>query len=243
MHCLKLFLIILLLPFTSISQNISAKYSITENISFNLSGGEKIITVNLTGYFYKEANKYIYWEHPDYLLKYLKGKLSFNEDDKIYLYYLNTDTTQMLFYHDYDHNFVRMGLFNENQRTITEYPFVPDIADPWVYGTETKIIQGLKCQLAVFPSQWRVWFCPDIQARTSLRGLQGLPGMIVEADCIPTNEHFKLLDYDLGAKIDAKVFTPNVFNLPMDKGPLLKSIKPAEGKTKLEKRQELSNQN
>lgn len=78
--------------------------------------------------------------------------------------------------------------------------------------------------------------------KASLRGSHGLPGLIVEADCLPLNEHFELLVYDLGAKVDPKVFTPDVFKKPMDTGPLLKSYKAADLKTKAEKLQELLNQ-
>ena len=234
-------LFVLLINLGASAQNIKAVYRIDEEIIINGGNGNKSLSLSLTGHYYKSGNKYIYWESPDYLAKYPDGKVTISNDNVFNIYTVNADTIQKLYYHDYDSLIVRMGLFSEYQRPITEFRFEADASLPWVFETDTKVINGLKCQLATWSNQWRVWFCPDIPAKTSLHGLQGLPGLVVEADCPPTNAHYTLLNYDMPTMIQEAVFSPNVFNQPMVKGGLLKR-KAIPVKTKQEKQAELLKQ-
>jgi len=244
MHRFKItfFFLLALVNESSQAQNMQATYAIEKNVNINTTSGSKTISLNLTGHYYKENNRYIYWQSPDYLLKYPTGIISFSTDNSSNTYSLNTDTVQTLFYHDYDSLIVRQGLYSQYQRIITEYQFEAGRSQPWKYEKETKVINGLKCQLATDRDQWRVWFCADFPVKTSLRSLQGLPGLVVEADCLPTDEHFILLSYDVHPTIRESVFKPDLLKQPMAKGGMLKSIKPNPEKTKLEKQQELLKQ-
>jgi len=242
MNRLKLALLFftIITPAISLAQNISATYTIERNVVV----GSKTVTLNLQGYYYKKGNKYIYWERPLYLSKYPNGEITVvNGENNLTYYALNKDSIQMLFFHDYDSLITRQGLYNEYQRGITEYPFEADRSNEWIYEAKTKTINGLKCQLAINPGQWRVWFCVDMPTKTSLHSLQGLPGLVVEADCLPTNEHYSLINYDMSTPIKEGIFTPDAFKGHMDKGGLLKNISHQSKKTKAEKQQELLNQN
>ncbi|MCC8408535.1 GLPGLI family protein [Mucilaginibacter sp. UR6-1] len=231
------------------AQNISARYTITKNVSITTGDKKKEVSLNLTGNYYRKGNRYIFWEQADYLSKYQQGTISVNIDNDYYIYNLNTDTIQALYYHDYDSLIVRYGL-NTNvkqpnglKQPMRENPFEKNYSLPWVISQETKIIKGFKCQKATDRDQWVVWFCPDIPADVSLHRLRGLPGLVVEAYSLPTNETFLLTDYKLTANIDDKVFARNELKGPFKKGALLKSLKTTPEKTKAEKQQELLNQN
>jgi len=224
---------------TSAGQNIAATYVVEKTIDL----GKSIATLSITAHYYKKGNKYIYWEEPLYLSKYPKGEIEIAEGNNMTIFPLDTDNVQALVYYDYDSLITRQGLFNQYQHFLTEYPFEEKRTEPWIFETETKVINGMKCQLATDRHEWRVWFCPNITVKTSLVGLQGLPGMVIEAYCLPTNEHFTLSTYEMPATIDDKIFMPEIFKQPMVKGELLKSIKASSPKTKLEKQQDLINQN
>lgn len=237
------FLFAALSPILSIAQNITAKYNIQLTVNVPTGATKKDVVLPLTAYYYKKGNKYIYWEQPDYIAKYPKGEITYSEDNNYYKTTVNIDSIQMLFYHDYDSLITRQGLYTDRQRTITEHPFEASKTRPWKFETETKTINGLKCQLATDRDQWRVWFCPDMPVATSLRSLQGLPGLVVEAENIPLRSHYTLISYDMEGSIDDKIFKPKEFLKPMDKGPLLKSIGTPASKTKAEKQAELIKQN
>jgi GLPGLI family protein len=225
---------------SSQAQNIQATYAIERNMNVNTPVGLKIITLNLTGHYYKKNNKYIYWETADYLAKYPTGVITFFAGNTVTMT-LNKDTVQTLYYHDYDSLIMKMGLLNRAQEPIITYTFEADRSRPWVYQNETKTINGMKCQLATDRDQWRVWFCPDIPVKTSIESSQGLPGLIIEADCLPTHTHYKLLSYDAPANINDDIFNPAV-KQPIINGGHLPNIKANREKTKLEKQQELLKQ-
>jgi GLPGLI family protein len=235
-----LILCICLISVTAVGQNIIATYNIERNVTFN----GHVATLSLKGHYYKKGNNYIYWETPLYLLKYPKGEIEIADDDRsITIFRLNADTIQNLVYSDYDSLITRQGLSNQYENYITEFTFEENRSRPWIFETQTKVINGMKCQLAIDRDQWRVWFCPDIPVKTNLIDLPGLPGLIIEADWLPVNEHFSLLTYDMPSSVDEKIFMPAIFKQPMVKGGLLKSIKTPSTKTKLEKQQDLINQN
>ncbi|MBC6113214.1 hypothetical protein H7U22_22645, partial [Pedobacter sp. CCM 8938] len=182
-------------------------------------------------------------ETPSYLKKYPMGEISVNTINGIESFGLDKDTTQWLYYSDFDEMIIRAKVSN-GATAIHENSFELGYGLDWIYKPETKTINGLKCQLVTDEGcTWKIWFCSDIQVKQNLLRIQNLTGLVVEADFLPFNTHYKLLSYDTQSPIDDAVFEPNEFKQPFEKGPVLKSIYgKGRQKTKLENQQEILKQ-
>nr|WP_199083126.1 GLPGLI family protein [Pedobacter sp. ASV19] len=237
-----IYTLLFLFPTLVYSQSLTANYNITKTIELKLAAGNKNITLEMNGFLYRQGNRYIYWEQPAYLKKYPNGSIDISIDNRIFSYALNTDSVQNLFYTDYDHHILRSGAMNPGD-LVNEFEFEDGYGENWEFKPETKLVNGLKCQLALDRDQWRVWFCPDIPARSGVFNVKGLPGLIVEADWLPMKAHYQLSSYDTQTTINDEIFAPKQFNETIIKGGRLKSFKPVNEKTKTEKRIELLKQN
>ncbi|MBC6108792.1 hypothetical protein H7U22_00005, partial [Pedobacter sp. CCM 8938] len=182
-------------------------------------------------------------ETPSYLKKYPMGEISVNTINGIESFDLHKDTTQWLYYCDFDKMIIRAKVSSE-ATPIYENSFELGYGQEWIYKPETKTINSLKCQLAEdTANQWKIWFCPDIQNSINLSGIFNLPGLVVQADFLPFNEHYQLISYDTQSAICDAVFEPKEFKQVKKDTRVLKSYHGKPGKkTKLEKQQEILKQ-
>lgn len=233
-----LIFIVSILPTMAFCQTLSATYAVTQDINVVLGGKEKSISLNLKGHFYLKGQRSIYWESPDYLSKYPKGQIVVPTKSGNEIYALNTDTMQMLYYVDLNNLLMRVK--PASGLPVEEHKIEKERVLNWEYKSETKTVNGLKCQLATATDQWKVWFCPDIPSRTGLFNISGLPGLVVEAELIPLNAHYTLQSYDTQSDIPEYVFEPGEFRTLAKK----ESVKTTpEQKDKTKKKQEIIKNN
>ncbi|WP_025146815.1 GLPGLI family protein [Pedobacter jeongneungensis] len=242
-----------LLPFYSISQTFEAQYKVSEDIYANLGNGElkKALTLDYTGYFYRKGGRYIYFEKPNYLNTYPSGKFEFNTSEySVFGISLAMDTLQSLSSRDMDSLIFRMRPHMSGKGQVS-YNYMQKFDSnffQWDLFPETKIVNGLKCQKATLTlrgkPQWSVWFTSDIPMQAGIDAIMGLPGLVVEADCIPLKKHYSLVKYSANTPIADKVFWPAEFNQRFEKLSDMKAAVPSGPvkKTKLEQQTELSNQ-
>lgn len=229
--------------FCSQGQQLVANYHVSKIT--NIAGKEE--SLNLKGFQYRKGNKYIYFETPLYLQDFSDEKLKEQvSSGTLRMTVLPKDSIQRIWNTDFDSLQVRFRQpppSNLNQR----FTFDPDYQS-WNILSETKEINGLKCQLATsnLPGredlQWKVWFCSDVPMQSNLYGIIGLPGLVVEAEFIPLRINYKLESYDGVSQIGDIVFWPAEFNEDFHELGHLKKWEEGNNKiqkSKEERRQEL----
>lgn len=224
---INLLFIFVLINDSAIAQNISARYAVVETI--NASGNSnlynKTIQLNYEGFFYKSGGTYISYLKPLYLDKYPEGYVMLRTETSsgtmnANSYVLTMDTVQHINYVSMDSLIIRSRM-NANSYKVNKLPntcrsFEIDYQQ-WKILPETKTIQGLRCQRAKRVDAsgkvyYDVWFCADLPTECNYNAIIGLPGLIVEGDCIPWNQHFSLMSYEWNNEVVAKVFWPAEFN-------------------------------
>jgi GLPGLI family protein len=240
-----LIILFLLISFSGFSQNLVAKYAITEKKEIDLDGKQKTFFIELTGHLYAKNGRYIYWESPDYLKKYPTAEINIETAKGATTISLSKDTLQFLRYIDFNNLILKNKSSNTeldlNDAPIDEWIIEKDYTLNWEYSDQTKNINGLKCQLAILKNQWKVWFCADIPSKLGVLNVIGLPGLVVEADNIPLDTHYKLLSYDNQTEVPDNVFELKQLKHTIKRG-ILKTIRTKE-KSKLEKEQDIIKSN
>lgn len=206
------------------AQTLQAKYVITTTVKAPLpAGGEKQIPLTYSGQLYRKANRYIYFEKPDYLNKYPDGEIVIIEGNNTSTIDLGKDTMQGVCYMDYDSSIIRWrdsyvpGYLSNHVQHFDSSLFAW-ATKRWQLEDETKEINGLTCRKARIEKQWVAWYCPDIPMQFGISNARGgLPGMIVEADRLADNKHYVLESYTTGGNIDDRIFWPALFNEPFQK--------------------------
>lgn len=219
--------IFVLIDVSAIAQNISARYAVVETIngSGNNSLYKQSIQLNYDGFFYRSGGTYISYLKPLYLGKYPQGFVSLNSESStgalnVSSYMLTMDTLQHINYISMDSLIIRSRV-NANSYKVNKLPntcrsFEIDYQQ-WMILPETKTIQGLRCQRAKRVDTsgkvyYDVWFCADLPTACNFNAIIGLPGLIVEGDCIPWNQHFSLVSYEWNSEVLASVLWPVEFN-------------------------------
>lgn len=238
-------------------QDISAKYSVTQQINVAQgSSGSYYVTLDFEGFLYKSGGQNIYYQKPLYLKKYPQGSVTYTpKSGEYYIYPLVMDTLQRICYNNADSFIFRMSSESASIRAKRDFivrSFQPGLHE-WEILQETKNIDGLYCQRAKFYSSveqkelvWDVWFCPEIPVNFGPSYIRDIPGLVVEADCVPGNEKYKLLSYEITKGLNASLFWPDEFAGVSFKSlaPFQRmNIKPAALKTKDQKRAEVITNN
>lgn len=243
----------LLLPFYSNSQTFEAQYKVSEDIYANLGnqGLKKALSLDYTGYFYRKGGRYIYFEKPNYLNTYPSGSFKFNTaEHSVTSIALSMDSIQNLSSRDMDSLVFRMRP-NMSGKGQVGYNYMQKFDSnffQWDLFPETKIVNGLKCQKATLTlrgkPQWSVWFTSDIPMQAGIDAIMGLPGLVVEADCIPLNKHYSLVKYSANMPVADKVFWPAEFNQRFEKLSDMKAAVPSgpAKKSKIQRQADLTNQ-
>lgn len=252
MKLYALLYLFLLAPIFISAQTVQAEYKVTKDIYANIdnTGEKKIASLSYTGYLYRKGGKYIYFQKPNYLNDYPDGSIKISKGPNSNYYVgIGMDTVQRLNYKDMDSLIKKYradvsGRGNVNSNYIQKFD-----ADyfSWEMIPETRIINGLKCQKATltimgFP-QWIVWFTDKEPMQAGIDNIIGLPGLVVEAECLPLKTHFSLISYTTNQDFPSSVFNPAEFNQPFEKVyDMKKSNNQTPQKTKLQKLSELTNQ-
>jgi GLPGLI family protein len=213
----------LLITLKGLSQNMKAEYAVTTNIYYNDESGNKKSAgvLKYDGFFLRNNKKYISYIKPLYLNEYPNGNVQLIGSDNNSLgVNVCLDTCQYLCYVSLDSFIIRNRFQKALDGKISNQVrnFEPNY-QKWELLSEIKNIQGLKCQRARWVNSagtilYDVWFCEDIITDCNFNGLMGLPGLIVEGECIPWNQKFVLLKYTTNIKVDDSVFWPKEFNEP-----------------------------
>ncbi len=242
-----------LFPFYAISQTFEAQYKVSEDIYMNLGdqGLKKALTLDYIGYFYRKGNRYIYFEKPNYLNTYPSGNFEFNTTEhNVTSISLSMDSVQNLSSRDMDSLVFRMrpNMSGKGQVTYNYMQKFDSNFFQWDLLPETKIVNGLKCQKATLTlrgkPQWSVWFTSDIPMQAGIDAIMGLPGLVVEADCIPLKKHYSLVKYSANTPLADGLFWPAEFNQRFEKLSDMRAAVPSGPvkKTKIEKQAEITNQ-
>ncbi|MFN4008179.1 MAG: GLPGLI family protein [Chitinophagaceae bacterium] len=213
--------ILLLLGIQSYGQvsSLEATYQVIENVDITINGKvEKTLTLESTGFLYKKQNRYIYFQKPNYLAQYPNGTITTLVKDKyVHNHLLCTDTLQSINYTAMDSLILRFRP-NMGGAGQVDFNYVQKFelnVFNWVYLPEIKEIQGLRCQKATLAingyPQWIAWFCPDIPMQAGVDNILDLPGLVVEAECIPIKSKYYLQQYSTTTPIDDSIFWPNEF--------------------------------
>jgi GLPGLI family protein len=231
------------------AQTLSAHYSVAQDIIGPVQG-QKLATIESTGYLFKKGGQYLYYERPGYLKKYPDGNITIEIGaSNTYSYTLCVDTLQSISYTNAD----SLSRIYRPQFTGSHGPGVnyrqkyeADYFN-WVVLPETKVINGLKCQKATMSIrnllQWIVWFTPKVQMQGGIGGIIGVPGLVVEAECPPLHTRYSLLDFSESTPLNDAVFQLKELAEPyVQVRPLLKANLHPVGKSKFQKQAELTNQ-
>jgi GLPGLI family protein len=250
----KVILLIIFLSFKLLeveSQTLAARYMVTQDIIGAGPFQDKTLAIiQSTGYLYRNGGRYLYYEKPEYLEKFPNGNIKIQVDDThSYYYSLCTDTLQYISYTNTDSLLqVYRPHVNGKHGPLPNYKRLYE-ADyfNWVILPESRVINGLKCQKATMSIrdnlQWVIWFTPKVRMQGGVKGIVGVPGLVVEAECPPLKTKYTLLDFSESVKLPASVFNLAELKEHYEQmPPLLKAnIQPA-GKSKIQKQAELTNQ-
>lgn len=205
--------------FQSNAQKLQARYSVSREIFMTVNNkATKVADAESSAFFYRDNNRYIYFEKPDYLQKYPDGLINVNSSDAVYSYQLPVDTIQKLYFHDLDSLVViSRPLFSAKGKVdFNIKDKVGRVKFNIEYLDENKQINGLYCQKANLKIgnnlQWIVWFAPSIPVDVGIYNIINLPGLVVEAEMIPLKTKYILQKYNTGAEIDEKIFHPQEFS-------------------------------
>jgi len=205
---------LLLIIGQSKAQTLEAKYLVTQQWDMQIANNKtKTVNVEFTGHFYRNKNRYIYFNTPNFLKLYPGGII---KDDN-YSLEICSDSIQYLSYHDLDSN---IRIYRRDMPGKAKADFnIKDNARQikWKidYLDETREISGLLCQKANLSvsgyPQWIVWFAPSIPMDVGIGNMSQLPGLVVEAEMIPTRTKYVLQKYVVNGVIDEKIFHPREF--------------------------------
>ena len=252
---MKLFYTLLVVMASSFylkAQTLKAEYQIVQDIYANVDGkgDRKITALESVGFLYRKDSRYIYFQKPSYLDQYPSGKIVENVGaNHNYSINLFMDTVQRLNYKDMD-SLIKRYRPDMTGKDGINFNYIQNFeADfyTWEMHSETKEIQGLKCQKASLTireiPQWVVWFTAQVPMQAGIDNIIGIPGLIVEAESIPLKARYSLIKYTAGISIPDEVFWPAEFKQPFEKmRDLKKSNNTSTEKTKLQKLAELTNQ-
>jgi len=219
MKTIIIFITILNWGFTAESQTVSAQYEIKRTRKAATSDNpEALMTLNLTGYYYRNGSNSIFFCRPDYLKNYpdaiyQPGNMSLLNDSLQNITYANLDSLLIRY---------RVGASNGLSSNVM-YNYAPDYRSWEIYDT-VRIINGLPCKYATTKSRsgdilCEIWFYPEIEMPVSINTLINVPGLIVEGTYFNTQETFKLAHFDLDVPFSQDVFWPEYFNEPFKKMP------------------------
>ncbi|MEO8403842.1 MAG: GLPGLI family protein [Chitinophagaceae bacterium] len=235
-------------PFFAAAQNLTAHYRVTQTVKF--SGQET--SVQLSGTLWRKGNTYLYVERPEYLQKYPDGNISISTGNNgLAAYRLNMDTVQSLSRVNYDSLITQFKIdswWDTDPSSIknVRQPFESDCKE-WEILPETKVINGLTCQKAINNApdgtrQFEIWFTSDIPMQSGIEGTIGVPGLVVEATCVPLLKRYILESYSNEQMLTDTEMWPIAFNKPfMDYPPLRKEQKTKPNRIK--KQLDVSNSN
>ncbi|QJD96644.1 GLPGLI family protein [Mucilaginibacter robiniae] len=233
------------------AQTLAARYMVTQDI---IGAGplqdKKLTTIESTGYLYKNGGRYLYYEKPGYLEKYPDGNISLQVDaTQNYNFSLCTDTLQYISYTNTDSliRIYRPTVTGKHGPGINYRQHYEADYFTWVMLPETKVINGLKCQKATMSIrnllQWIIWFTPKVFMQGGVKGIIGVPGLVVEAECSPLRTKYTLLEFSESVPLKASVFDLAELKEPYDQmPPLLKANIQPVGKSKIQKQADLTNQ-
>jgi GLPGLI family protein len=217
-----LFLLLIGLTYKfSFAQNLKAVYTINRDFFYRTDNSEKkIASLAFKGFFFKQGGRTIFYKKPLYLANYPTGSIDVpvgtSNTTRVSL---PMDTTQGIYYRDMDSLVMRWRLDISGGSMDFNYErlFVQGNSS-WELTPEQKTIGGLKCQKAVLRNHgviiWEVWFTPEIPVTVGPAGIVDIPGLVVEAYCIPWNETYRLDSYSTTVKIPQDVFWPAEFKQP-----------------------------
>jgi GLPGLI family protein len=198
----------------SMAQTLEAQYTVTRQYDMQIAGNKtKPVNIEFIGHFYRSKNHYIYFDTPNFLKIYPDGVIKVDN----YSMSVSADSIQSLSYHDLDSavRIYRRDMPGKGKVNFNIKDRIGRIKWKIDYLDETKEINGLLCQkanlsISGYP-QWVVWFAPSIPMDVGIVNIRELPGLVVEAEMIPTRTKYVLQKYVINGVIDEKVFHPVEF--------------------------------
>jgi len=185
----------------------------------------KLKPLEFTGHFFLKGKRVISYLTPEYLVQYPTGSINFQTQNggngvQIRSFELCADSIIGIDYSDGDSLIWRYTRYigGRDRQSPASFNYEPGFKE-WEILSETKEIDGLKCQrarnyLQSGTVEWDVWFWRDIPVERGFSNTFGLPGLLVEGECIAGKASYKLLSYKIGEPIPESVFWPALFNKP-----------------------------
>jgi GLPGLI family protein len=181
---------------------------------------QKAVSLEYAGILYRKGNRYISFKRPLYLDKYPSGSIDVQmSQNRIVGISLFMDSVQSIYYKDFDSllNRYRVDASGKGQVTNNYLQYFEPDARQWEILTDTKEVNGLKCQKARSFNRdgalaYEAWFCPDVEMQGGPMGVFGLPGLVVELDAPRSYTRWELTSYSFTVDIPDTIFWPAEFN-------------------------------
>ena len=178
------------------AQIYQTEYSVVQNINpeFNLELKYMgIALISQSAYLYLQKSTHAVQEEE------IRKK---SDNGSMMIFRPNPDTLPKIVYRHFDSSVIRFKI--SNSPDDIQYYIQEQIGNKYKTKilNEYKNIQGFNCQKAMFLQPGNneapiasAWFCPEIEINSGPSGLNGLPGLVIEAEHFQTNEIFTLLRF------------------------------------------------
>jgi len=189
------------------------EYSVSQNINpeFNLE-------LRYTGIAVIGPSAYLYLQKNTHTLQgeEIRKRL---DNGSMMIFHPNPDSLTKIVYRHFDSSVIRFKI--SNSPDDIQYYVQEQIGNRYKTKilNEFKNIQGFNCQRALFlqPGNNEIpiasaWFCPEVEISSGPSGLNGLPGLVIEAEHFQTNERFSLIRFNETGSNAVINFWPEQFN-------------------------------
>lgn len=206
--------------------NLEARYKAMSPLTLHGEGGNPVnFTLEYEARIFSEGNKSFLYLRPLFLEEYPEGSIVVNYPGGISSYTFSTDSIFMPELINIDSQKVWAcinypGNAKLNEYFITDYNKKNNSTNSWRVLSETRNINGIKCQRAKLFIQeqdgklkesWDIWFNPQQHFPFYFFGIKNAPGFIVEATFIQNNMHFQLISLETAKNIPATTFWPPLY--------------------------------
>jgi len=208
--------------YNAYAQNIEAHYKVEKTIySTDVNGNrKKIATLPFEGFLYQKKDRTIYFQRPLYLSDYPDGSINIKVNDHYQMGIgIPMDTLYHIYYMAFDslisRSRVEISGLNAKEWNVKQH--FNEGSFVWKLLSETKEINGLKCQRATFTTPdgrliYDVWFCPEINVLAGPYTVRDLPGLVVVVNCPAYDETCILQSYSTNVNPSDAVFWPGIFD-------------------------------
>lgn len=195
------------------AQIYQTEYSVQQNINSEFN-----FELKYTGIAVISNSAYLYLQKNNYALQAEEIRKR-SDNGSMMIFHTNPDTLPKIVYRHFDSSIIRIKI--SNSPDDIQYYVQEQIGNKYKTKilNEFKNIQGFNCQRALFLQPGdnetpiaAAWFCPEVEISSGPSGLNGLPGLVIEAEHFQTNERFSLIRFNETAPDAVISFWPEQFN-------------------------------